>query len=61
MQERCLEVGIVNPPILSSVISRYLIKNSGLGLGDSERAKRNAAAIASMEQVTILELKKVSY
>ena len=56
VQERFLEVGIANHPILSSTISRYLIKNSGLGSGESEQTKQNAATITSME-ATIAELK----
>ena len=58
VQERFLEVGIGNHPILSSTCSRYLIKNSGLGDGDvaKQMAVKNATKITSLE-ATIADLK----
>ncbi len=58
VQERFMEVGIANHPILSSTISRYLIKNAGFGGVEQANsvAIKNAATIAAME-ATISELK----
>ena len=58
VQERFLEVGIGNHPILSSTCSRYLIKNSGLGDGDvaKQMAVKNSSKISALE-VTIADLK----
>ena len=58
VQERFLEVGIGNHPILSSTCSRYLIKNSGLGDGDvaKQMATKNTSKIVSLE-ATIADLK----
>ncbi len=58
VQERFLEVGIANHPILSSTCSRYLIKNSGLGDGNEAKKMlaKNSTQIASLE-ATIADLK----
>ena len=58
VQERFLDIGIANHPILSSTCSRYLIKNSGLsGVEEfKKQAKKNSADIADLEAV-IMELK----
>ena len=58
VQERFLEVGISNHPILSSTCSRYLIKNSGLGDGDEAKkmAVKNDVKITALE-ATIADLK----
>ena len=58
VQERFLEVGISNHPILASTCSRYLIKNSGLGDGDvaKQMAGKNTTKILQME-ATIADLK----
>ena len=57
VQEKFLEVGIANHPVLSSTISRYLIKNTNAGNVDSirERVASHTATIASLES-TIAEL-----
>ena len=58
VQERLLDIGIANHPILSSICSRYLIKNSGLsGVEEfKKQAKKNSSDIADLEAV-IIELK----
>ena len=58
VQEKFLEVGISNHPILSSTCSRYLIKNSGVGAGDEAKkmALKNASTLSSLE-TTIADLK----
>ncbi len=57
-QEKFLEVGISNHPVLSSTISRYLIKNTSAGNVDSVRTTvaSQAATIASLES-SISELR----